>query len=111
MQGLWCNVRRLLLGDFQGRHESLFPYLLVTYVLNIPPLVLEIQSVSELATAGCAGGALWLLSNAALCLVHLANADGMGPRKRFPGNKTVRSLDKSAVSGGRVPSKKTDGRK
>ena len=40
-----------------------------------------------------------------------ANADGMGPRKRFPGSKTVRSLDKSTVSGGRVPSKKTDGRK
>ena len=87
-----------------------FPYLLVTYVLNIPPLVLEIQSVSDLATAGCAGGSQWLLSDAALCLVHLANADGMGPRKRFPGNKTVRSLDKSTVSGGRVPSKKTDGR-
>ena len=48
-----------------------FPYLLVTYVLNIPPLVLGIQSVSDLATAGCAGGAQWLLINAALCLVHL----------------------------------------
>ena len=26
---------------------------------------------SNLATAGCAGGAQWLLINAALCLVHL----------------------------------------
>ena len=48
-----------------------FPYILVTYLLNLAPFTFGIQALSVLTTAGCSGGAQWLVVNAVFCLLHM----------------------------------------
>lgn len=50
--------------------SSFFPYMFITFALNAPPLLLGIQSITDL-TGGCVDAATWLLVNAVCCGIHM----------------------------------------
>mmetsp|Transcript_14081 Transcript_14081/g.23899 ORF Transcript_14081/g.23899 Transcript_14081/m.23899 type:complete len:229 (-) Transcript_14081:273-959(-) len=58
-------------GITQALTSPFFPYLLVTFGLNVAPVVFGVNSITSLGTAGCGSAAQWMLVNAGLAAIHM----------------------------------------
>ena len=75
--------------------SSFFPYMFITFALNTPPVVLGIQSVTNM-TGYCVDAATWMLVNAVCCGIHMVAClyivnkvkdDGPPPQQYVPAAK------------------------
>jgi hypothetical protein len=63
-----CGIGCQCLWDIAS--SPFFPYMFVTFALNIAPVALGIQSVPDLG-GGCTDLATWMLVNGIFCLIHM----------------------------------------
>jgi hypothetical protein len=62
-----CGVGCECLWELVG--SAFFPYMFVTFALNIPPFALGLKSIMDFGT--CKGEATWMIVNGACCFIHM----------------------------------------